>query len=550
MTNQLIPQPAPAQSAEPETYDDLEATSESSAAHPGADEALEDADYNVNADGGADDDAELDEGETLLADSGPGEDDLEEIEEEDLELDPETLMAELADDPVRMYLKQIGQVSLLDADREIWLATQMWGAQRVVSLRKREHPKTQQLFTATEMGVEVFEAIEIGWQRLQEDARKQKHPALDLAALVAEAQTLRQTWDAETTSYLRRWLINDRWGHDREWNKIAEQAFTLFYDLYLLPDRVLQKLHEAVSKKKTGLPLKRTFKTWLPEEGDLQVALDEVIQQAEQAKQALMSANLRLVVSVAKRYLGRGIPFLDLIQEGNIGLLRAVEKFDPAKGYRFSTYATWWIRQAISRSIADQSRTIRIPVHMVDTINRLTRAQRKLVQELGREPNSEEVALEAEMLPPEEAQAIRAAYAAGQKLDFALRRQLQRAGANVRRILRVALEPMSLDTPVGQEESSLLGDFIEDEASPAPAELASKQMLREHVQNALSILTDREREVVEMRFGLKDGQDHTLEEVGQHFNVTRERIRQIEAKALRKLRHPTRSRPLRDYLLG
>ena len=300
-----------------------------------------------------------------------------------------------------------------------------------------------------------------------------------------------------------------------------------------IPDDIVMSDEDDIDVEKIdlsvpdGISIEDPVRMYLKEIGKVPLlSADEEVELAkrmaegdEEAKKRLAEANLRLVVSIAKRYVGRGMLFLDLIQEGNLGLIKAVEKFDYHKGFKFSTYATWWIRQAITRAIADQARTIRIPVHMVETINKLIRVSRQLLQELGREPTPEEIAAE---------------------LDMPVER--------VREILKISQEPVSLETPIGEEEDSHLGDFIQDDNVPVPAEAAAQTLLKEQLDEVLDTLTEREQKVLRLRFGMNDGRARTLEEVGKEFNVTRERIRQIEAKALRKLRHPSRSRKLKDYL--
>ena len=527
----------------PKDQDDLEAVEIDAEDLGGDDETeLEDQPY-------ADEDASAESAEGEVS-----EEELDALEEEGLgeEIEGEEILEglELTDDPVRMYLREIGQVSLLSPDQETWLAVEILAHRHVAAVRER--------VTAIRKGgsalsgggllyLEMYRDLCDDWKHLRETVKRLGQPMPDLGKLLLEARTLRSSWQEGGPSYLRTWLERGPWGRDPAWNKVARNAFDVFVVLYTLPAPTQSKLAAFLRTRKTP-PSRSVFQPWLPSAAGVDAELKAVDERMQEAHKALIRANLRLVVSVAKRYIGRGIAFLDLVQEGNLGLLRAVEKFDPILGYKFSTYATWWIRQAISRAIADQARTIRIPVHMVETINRLTRAQRNLVQELEREPTSEELAVEMVLLEPADTTELMRLRAAQEPLPAPLEMKVQRAVERVERILRLAQEPMSLETPVGSEESSILGDFIEDENVVTPLDAASRELLRDQIRSALMYLNERERQVLELRFGLLDGRDHTLEEVGQRLGVTRERVRQIEAKALRKLRHPRSSRSLRDYL--
>lgn len=449
------------------------------------------------------------------------------------------------DDPIQQYMSEIGQINLLSANEEFWLSSRMKAQDFIVELMSQISVSKTDEQTAL-MLIVIDELISTD-QLLVEEFGEPRVGMPVYQQILTEAYQLRQPGKMEEPSYLRNYFEKNFWKQENKQAETVNTIYKLYLCFYLLPESLSKALQNCFAKKRE-LPDLFFFKTNLPDETTLKENFLNIELQNGEASQLLIQANLRLVVSVAKRYLNRGSSFLDIIQEGNLGLIRAVEKFNPTLGFRFSTYATWWIRQSISRYIAESARTIRIPVHIYESLSRILRLQWDLTQKLGRPPSLEEIALESEYLDENSSKAIHHAQKENKPIDPVYAIAWEDATNKISNLLKVTEEPVSLERPLKDEENGTLGDFIEDTEAAAPIDAAAKEIMREHVQRSLSFLNEREKQVLELRFGLIDGHEHTLEEVSRFFNITRERVRQIESRALRKLRHPSRSSDLRDFL--
>lgn len=468
--------------------------------------------------------------------------DLDELDKlEDSAETPERIsnsaLSDIPEETIQLYLRDIKQDALLDEAQEFHLGMAVQASTYLSAF------KTEKGFLDYSL---LYQDMQSRWQQVLNDCKQLKiePPALD--KVVAEASGLHADVLSTEPSYIRKFLESPNWGQDKHWNELARDLFRFAIDAYLLPAKTSRKIAENCCGN-PSLEAEKPGGSWLPTEADLHQSLEEINTNSKTATHALVENNLRLVISVAKKYNYRGTGMMDLIQEGNMGLLKAIQKFDPARGFRFSTYATWWIRQSISRYLNENARTIRIPVHMVELISKLIKVQHNLVQSLGRDPTFAEMAVQSGFLSDQDVKAILELGESKQLADPGLLHRWEEATQKVEQILKSAEEPVSLESPIGDEDNSTLGDYIEDVDAEEPMADAMRNSLKEMVQTSLGNLSDKEREVLEMRFGLLDGINRSLEEISSRFGLTRERIRQIEASGLRKLRDPHRTNPLRDF---
>jgi RNA polymerase primary sigma factor len=454
-------------------------------------------------------------------------------------------------DFVNMYLREIAKIPLLSAHQEIWLSVQQQAVPYVLAIRAQLDEQGIQYHTADRIVGAVMNTLCQTWSEVSESCDRLNASPLDLAALVGEVRAIRHFPLPETTSYLYGSLEQSDWTESRQgelWAPPAGDLLDVFLLLYLLPEGLLDLISREWHERQQ-LPSQSKGKQKTPEEEEWWAMWGDLEERAVQARQLLIRANLRLVVNVAKEYVGRGLAFLDLIQEGNIGLMRATERYDHTKGFRFSTYATHWIHQSIRRAIANQGRTIRLPTHIYTRIGQLQRLRRELTQEKDREPAIEELVLESDLLKATDKAAIQQVRDAGEPLSLSQRHQLDRAIHKVERLMHLSRSVVSLNEPVSNDSTgeSELGDFIEDISLPPLSDVVHEQLVLEELQSALDALDERRRLVLEMHFGINGRDKYTLDEIGEHLGVTRERVRQIEARALRTLRKPRNWHKLRSF---